>query len=211
MVEEPQPEYDDDRQANDETIDPADLPEPRAKLYVDDGEVWVTAEALYQLDPTTDRLRLIEYRDYVIDTVRRLYPDPITLRSSWASGPGREDVVEALAARGIDAAELADRAGLGEADPIDVLVHLAWNQPLATRTDRVRRVRKEHADFFEHFRPEARDVLDELLVKYAAHGVDQLDDLAVLQVPPLSELGSPAELAARFGGVEELRAAVARL
>ena len=211
VVEELQPEYDDGRQPADETFDPADLPEPRAKLYVDDGEVWVTAEALYQLDPTTDRLRLIEYRDYVIDTVRTLYPDPIALRSSWASGPGRHDVVEALAARGIDAAELADRAGLGEADPIDVLVHLAWNQPLASRTDRVRRVRKEHADFFEHFRPEARDVLDELLAKYAEHGVDQLDDLAVLQVPPLSELGSPAELAARFGGVEELRAAVARL
>lgn len=211
VVEEPQPEYDEARQATDETIDPAELPEPRAKLYVDDGEVWVTAEALYQLDPTTDRLRLIEYRDYVIDTVRTLYPDPITLRASWANGPGRHDVVEVLAARGIDAAELADRAGLGEADPIDVLVHLAWNQPLATRTDRVRRVRKEHADFFEHFRPDARDVLDELLAKYAEHGVDQLDDLAVLQVPPLSELGSPAQLAARFGGVQELRAAVARL
>ena len=210
VVEEPEPAYDYGEET-DESLDPADLPEPRRKLYVDDAEVWVTAEALYQLDPTTDRLRLIEYRDYVIDTVRTLFPDPTALRENWASGPGRHEVVEALASRGIEATELAERAGLGEADPLDVLVHLAWNQPLATRTDRVRRVRKEHADFFEHFRPEARAVMDELLTKYAEHGVDQLDDLAVLQVPPLSELGSPAELAARFGGVDELRAAVARL
>jgi len=173
--------------------------------------VWVTAEALYQLDPTANRLRLIEYRDYVSDTVRTLYPDSTDLRASWSTGPGRQEVAAALAARGIDANELADRSGLGEADPIDVLVHLAWNQPLASRSDRVRRVRKEHADFFDRYRPEARAVLDELLAKYAEHGVDQLDDLAVLQVPPLSELGSPAELAARFGGVDKLRAAVGEL
>lgn len=210
VVAEPEPIYE-PHEPNDETIDPADLPEPRSKLYVGDAEVWVTAEALYQLDPTANRLRLIEYRDYVIDTVRTLYPDPTALRASWSTGPGRQEVAEALAARGIDADELADRSGLGEADPIDVLVYLAWNQPLATRSDRVRRVRKEHADFFAHYRPEARAVLEELLAKYAEHGVDQLDDLAVLQVPPLSELGSPAELAARFGGVDNLRAAVGEL
>lgn len=203
--------YDEAGSFSGETVDRVHLPEPRAKLYVGDAEVWVTAEALYQLDPATDRLRLIEYREYVIDTVRSLFPDATSLRTSWASGPGRLDVVEALAARGIDATELAERAGLAEADPIDILVHLAWNQPLATRTDRVRRVRNEHANFFEHFRPEARAVLDELLAKYTEHGLDQLDDLAVLQVPPLSELGSPAELAAQFGGVDQLREAVNQL
>lgn len=205
------PVYDGTGSLADETVDRNDLPEPRSKLYVADAEVWVTAEALYQLDPSTDRLRLIEYRDYVIDTVRTLFPHPAALRASWASDLGRQDVVEALAARGIDVAELAERSGFLEADPIDVLVHLAWSQPLATRTDRVRRVRKDHAEFFEQFRPEAREVLDELLAKYAEHGVDQLDDLTVLQVPPLSQLGSPAELAARFGGVGKLREAVARL
>ena len=35
-------------------------------------------------------------------------------------------------ARGIDTDELPERAGLVDADPIDILVHLAWNQPLAT-------------------------------------------------------------------------------
>ena len=101
-------------------------------------------------------------------------------------------MLDALEAHGIDVDELPERTGLPDADPIDVLVHLAWNQPLATRPDRVRRVRKEHADFFEAYQPAARDVLDYLLDKYAEHGISQLDDLGVLQVPPLSSLGSPA-------------------
>jgi type I restriction enzyme R subunit len=92
-----------------------------------------------------------------------------------------------------------------------VLVHLAWNQPLATRTDRARRVRKENADFFAAFQPQARGVLVALLDKYTEHGVSQLDDLGVLEVPPLSSLGSPAEIASRFGSADDLRSAVSRL
>lgn len=192
------------------TVGTDDL-EPRHKYYVDGVEVWVTAEAIYHLDPTTERLRLVEYRGHVINTVRALYPSATELRALWASGGGRSAVLEALAKRGIEPIELGQRTGLVESDALDVLVHLAWNQPLATRADRVRRVRKEHADFFERFRPEARELLNELLSKYASHGVDQVDDLGVLQLPPLSELGSPAELADRFGGANELKAAVQEL
>lgn len=193
-------------------IDPEDLDtEARVKLYVDDLQVWVTAEAIYQLDPETDRLRLVEYRDFVADVVRTLFPEPNNLRSRWVSRVGRQDVLDELATRGIDAAELADRTGLVDADPLDVLVHLAWNQPLASRTDRARRARKDHADFFEEYRPEAREVLTRLLEKYAEHGISQLDDLGVLEVPPISALGSPTEIASRFGSSESLRQAVEKL
>lgn len=193
-------------------IDPEDLDEESlAKFYVDDAEVWVTAEAAYHLDPATHRLRLVEYRDFVTETVRWLFPDPSELRSRWVSRVGRQEVLDELGARGIDAEELSDRTGLGDADPLDVLVHLAWNQPLASRTERARRVRKEHADFFEAYQPAAREVLASLLDKYAEHGIGQLDDLGILEVPPLSSLGTPAEIAGRFGSPETLRAAVSRL
>jgi type I restriction enzyme R subunit len=173
--------------------------------------VWVTNEAIYHLDPGTQRLRLVEYRDFVADTVRTLFPDPSNLRSTWRSRVGREDVRDALSQRGIEIADLLDSTGLRKADTMDVLVHLAWNQPLATRIDRVRRVRREHADFFEAHQPAARAVLTQLLDKYAEHGISQLDDLGVLEVPPLSALGSPSEIAGRFGSAPALREAVEQL
>jgi type I restriction enzyme R subunit len=209
VVEEPEPAFDLE-ESSDGPVDPQDV-EPQAKFYVDDLEVWVTAEAVYYLDPEIERLRLVEYRDFVADTVRTLFPDPKVLRSQWGSRVRRQDVLDALAAHGIDPDDLAERTGLIEADPLDVLVHLAWNQPLATRTDRARRVRKEHAEFFAAYQPEARQVLGELLEKYAEYGIAQLDDLQVLQVPPLSLLGSPTEIAARFGSTGDLRQAVAKL
>ncbi|MEO6469939.1 MAG: DEAD/DEAH box helicase family protein [Acidimicrobiia bacterium] len=210
VVEEPEPEFDDG--ADDGTIDPDDLDEePRAKFYVDDEQVWVTAEAVYQLDPETERLRLVEYDDFVAGTVRALYTNANEFRSRWISRVGREEILKELEACGVDAAELTERTGLSGADPIDVLVHLAWNQPIATRSDRARRVRKEHADFFAEYQPEAREVLAQLVDKYAEHGISQLDDLAVLEVPPISTLGSPTEIASRFGSPDELRKAVNRL
>jgi type I restriction enzyme, R subunit len=215
VVEEPEPTFDpDDRSpgVGDVSIDPEDPDiEPRAKFYVDDTGVWVTAEAIYHLDTETQRLRLVEYRDFVSETVRSLFPLPADLRSRWASRVGRHDVWDVLEAHGIDAADLMERTGLADADPIDVLVHLAWNQPLATRVDRVRKVRREHADFFSVYKPAAREVLTQLLDKYAEHGIDQLDDLGILQVPPLASLGSPAEIAARFGSPQALKDAVDKL
>jgi type I restriction enzyme, R subunit len=191
--------------------DPGDVEEPKAKFYIDDAEVWVTAEATYHLDTKTHRLHLVEYRDFVTEMVRSLYPDPNVLRSKWANRLGRQDVIDALSTHGIDPDELIERMGFFEADLIDVLVYLAWNQPLAMRTDRVSRVRKEYAEFFDAFQPAAREVLNSLLDKYAEHGISQLDDPDVLQIPPLSSLGTPVEIASWFGSPEVLRAAVAEL
>ncbi len=196
---------------------PDDLPpddldeEPRAKFYVDDVEVWVTAEAVYHLDPETERLRLVEYRDFVAETVRSLFPDAKELRSKWANRISRQDVLDALGRHGIDIEDLVERTAMADADPIDVLVHVAWNQPLATRVERARRVRRAHEAFFEQFQPAAREVLAYLLDKYAEHGISELDDLAVLELPPLSSLGTPSEIAARFGSADALRTAVSQL
>lgn len=182
-----------------------------SKFYVDDSDVWVAAEATYSLDPSTERLRLFEYRDFVASTVRSLFSEPHTLRLNWARRIGRQEILHALSASGIDAGDLLERTGAVDADLLDVLVHVAWNQPLATRAERARRVRNEHGDFFEAFAPDARRVLSFLLDKYAEHGIAELDDLGVLTVPPLSSLGTPAEIAKSFGSAAALRAAVARL
>jgi type I restriction enzyme R subunit len=211
VVEEPEPLFE-PNDTDGRSIDPDDLDVvPRAKLYVDDVEVWVTAEAVYHLDPQTSRLRLVEYRDFIADTVRSLYPDPQNLQSKWRSRVGRHDVLDALEKHAIDIGELAERTGLGAADPLDVLVHLAWSQPLTTRTDRARRVRKEQDAFFAAYQPAAREILAQLLDKYTEHGIGQLDDLGVLEVPPLSALGSPAEIADRFGSPDALHEAVGKL
>ena len=188
---------------------PMDL-EARAmrKLYVDDSVVYLTSESAYILDSTTGQLRVVEYVDFAAEQVRRLYPHADDLRSRWRSAGGRDQVVAALDSRGLDLGELAERAGLVETDPFDLLVHVAWNAPLRTRRERVNRLRQEHHDFLERAAPHARAVLETLLDKYAEHGISQIDDLASLEVPPLSNIGTPVEIARLFGGSDAFHEAV---
>ncbi|MCL4291363.1 MAG: DEAD/DEAH box helicase family protein [Thermoleophilia bacterium] len=206
-VAEPEPEYGEKETAGAEELEDRGA----RKLYVDETEVYVAAEGFYLPDAESGRLRLVEYGDYVGDQVRRLFPRPDDLRARWRTANGRDEVVELLQARGIAFEEIAERAGIPDADPFDLLVHVAWNAPVTSRRQRAQRLRREHADFLGSFTPEAREILEELVEKYADHGITQLDDLRVLEVPPLPEYGNPVEIAARFGGPEALREAVDEL
>jgi type I restriction enzyme R subunit len=89
----------------------------------------------------------------------------------------RATIMQALAERGIDFSTLAEATKQPDADPFDLLIHVAWNAPLRTRRERAERVRKERKDFWDRYTPEARAVLNDLLDKYTDHGVTQLDDL----------------------------------
>ncbi len=123
----------------------------------------------------------------------------------------RAEIIDALAQRGITFDELAEATGQPEADPFDLLCHLAFNAPLRSRRERALELKRERQDFWSRFGPEARAILEELLDKYAEHGDAQFVLPDVLRVPPISGHGQPAEIIRLFGGAEPLRAAVTEL
>ena len=98
-----------------------------------------------------------------------------------------------------------------DADPFDLLCHLAFNAPLRTRRERAERLRKNQQDFFDQYGPEARAILDALLDKYTDHGLDQIVIPDALKVAPISDFGTVSEMIRYFGGAEQLRLAVAGL
>src|SRR5262249_19119996 len=141
---------------------------------------------------------------YAAETVKTLYTDPDDLRRKWSDFEQRSALVQMLEERGIDFNELAATAGRPNADPFDLLCHLAYNAPLRTRKERAERLRKEKKDFFDQYGPEAKAILDKLLDKYAEHGTSQFVLPDVLEVPPISEHGNVMEIAEKFGGSENL-------
>ena len=181
--------------------------EPR-KFYFDGGQVEIVAHLVHELDPNGKQLRVVKYIDYAAESVRSLALSSVELRAHWADVERRQEIIAALIERGIDFDELADQIGLPGADPFDMLCHLAFNAPLRTRRERAQRLRSEHKDFFERFSLEARQILYELLEKYAEHGEAQFVLPDVLRVPPISTHGQPAEIIKLFGGPDQLRQVV---
>ena len=158
--------------------------EKRRKFYVDGGQVEIAAHLVYELDPQGNQLRVVKYTDYTADKVRSLFPNAAELRKRWADAGGRNEIIAALAERGIEFDELAEAAKQPDADPFDLLCHLAFNAPLRTRRERAERLRTERKDFFDKYGPEAKHILEELLEKYAEHGTTQFAIPEILKVPP---------------------------
>ncbi len=184
--------------------------EPR-KYYVRGGRVDIDTEVTYDLDADGSKLRTVQITQYAADTIRTLYRDPEDLRSKWWDYEQRSSIMTALDERGIDFAELAAAAGKPDADPFDLLCHLAYNAPLLTRRERAERVRTERTDFFDQYGPEARTIINELLDKYAEHGTAQFTAPDVFEVPPISQHGNLNEIANKFGGTEKLMEAFSKL
>jgi type I restriction enzyme R subunit len=195
----------------DETADSDEQESRRRKFLVDGVPVEISAEAVWQLDSEGKRMRLASYTEFSAEQVRKLFSSAAELRSRWSVEEQRNEVISSLEDRGIALEDLAEAIGQPEADPLDLLVHIAWNAPLRTRRERAEQVLRGRQAFFERYSPSAREVLKELLRKYAEHGPSQLEDLRILEVPPLSERGSPVEIARLFGGPEGFRQAVEEL
>lgn len=183
----------------------------RRKYYVDEGVVEVAAHLVYELDANGKQLRVIKFTDYTSDVVRTMYTSAAELRSRWGNSEERAAILESLESRGISFEELASATDQPDADPFDLLCHVAFNAPLRSRRERAERVRRDSRDFFERYNPEARQILNELLDKYIEHGVAQFKLPDVLNVPPISEHGNVVEIAGKFSGAQPLADAVAEL
>ncbi|GHF50767.1 type I restriction enzyme R subunit [Amycolatopsis bartoniae] len=204
----------DDPRPADQVVDPDQINNIIARgrrYYVKDVPVYVWGDAFYLAEGDGTRLRLVEYRQYVKERVLELHLSPTELRSQWAQAKARGELTEKLGGEyGVSVEELAEQLGRPEADPIDLLIHVAWDAALVTREERARRVRREHRKFLESFGPEAEQILERVLEQYASHGPDELSP-QVLRLAPFTEMGSVVELAGRFGGAEDLKQALDQL
>lgn len=171
----------------------------------------IAAELVHELDADGKQLRVVKLTDYTAEKVRTLCASPDELRARWADAGQRADIIQQLAERGIDFATVAAQAGQPDADPFDLLCHLAFNAPVLTRRQRADRLKRQHVAMFNYLGPEAREILDDLLEKYARDGELQFTLPDVLKLPPISHHGNVNEIIRKFGGADQLRTAVNQL
>ncbi len=188
-------------------------PEEPRKFYVDGGDVEVIGHLVYDLDTDGKKLQVVKYTEYSGRTVRTLYPTRDALQSAWANPDTRAEVLRELTERGISFEELAASADQPDADPFDLLCHLAWNAPLLTRRQRAEAAKKAAQDLFGQHGDAAREILTLLLDKYIERGIVQFNALSeLMKVQPFDRFGSPSEIATRhFGGIKPFKEAVSRL
>ena len=179
----------------------------RLKYVVDDVPVYVVAERV-QYYGKDGKLITESLREYARNAVREEFATLGDFLRSWSETDRKQALVDELTDRGVFFEELAKDVGR-DVSPFDIVCHVAFDQPPLTRRERANNVRKRN--YFARYGEAARAVLEALLEKYADEGVDDIEDIQVLKVQPLTRFGTPVEIVRQFGGREGYLRAVREL
>ncbi len=217
-VGEPEPApYGSDPAGGDET-DPGDDTGrgggARTKYVIDDVNVRVAVERSQYLD-VDGKLITEDYRVLLRDDIKKAlqaeFGNLTDFLRRWNSAERKQAVLEELAEHGVplDILQQAVANG-GELDVFDLVAHVAFDQKPLTRRERANNVKKRNV--FGKYGEQARAVLEALLDKFAEHGVQDIEDAKVLELPPFDRFGSKTHIRRGiFGSMEQYTQAVHEL
>ena len=188
-------------------VDFGDSGEKRVKYVVADVPVLVIAERV-QYYGKDGKLITESLRDYTRKAIHERFTSLDSFLKTWSEADRKQAVVKELEDHGVFFDELAKEVGK-ELSAFDLSCHIAFDRPALTRKERAGNVRKKN--YFTKYGDAARAVLEGLLEKFEVEGVDDIENIRVLQVQPLTRLGTPVELVQHFGGREPYLKAVREL
>jgi type I restriction enzyme R subunit len=188
-------------------LDRSPLGEGRAKYYVKGVPVHVIAKRVQYYGPD-GKLITESLHDYTRKAVFKEFTSLDQFLQSWTDAGQKKLIIEELEKQGVLFEALAEDVGK-DFDAFDLICHVAFDQPPLTRMERAENVRKRN--YFSRYGDHARIVLDALLDKYADEGIENIEDLSVLKVPPLNQIGTPIEIVRSFGGKQAYQSALLEL
>ncbi|MFZ1753721.1 MAG: DEAD/DEAH box helicase family protein [Caldilineaceae bacterium] len=189
-------------------------PQPIRKYYVDGQPVEVLRERV-QYRAGDGRLVTESFEVFSRHNLLQAYGSLDKFLRRWNEAERKEAILAELLEQGVLLDELMEASGVA-LDPFDLICHIAYDQPALTRSERAQNVVKRN--YFGKYSGTARQVLEGLLEKYAARGIEPVESAldggslrTLLQLPPFDRLGTPVEIARAFGGAQGLMAAVREL
>lgn len=188
--------------------------EGRIKYVVDDFDVNLAVERSMYLDADgkliTESFRVLLKNDIKKSLLKQFGTMTEFLRR-WSAADRKQAVLDELSDLGIPLEVLQQAVKNGdELDAFDLVAHVAFDQKPLTRRERANKVKKR--DVFGKYGDQARTVLEALLEKFADHGISDLEDPKVLELPPFDQIGTKTQIRRSiFGGVERYTQAVHEL
>lgn len=181
--------------------------EPRQKVYVNGVDVSVLISRELHFDQH-GKLITTSLKDYTKDIIKKQYASLDDFLNKWNNTDRKKAIIDELIEQGVMVESLYDAVDK-QLDLFDLICHIAYDQPPLTRKERANNVKKRN--YFAKYGEQARKVLEALLDKYADQGIENIEDIQILTVPPINEFGSVTEIIKAFGSREEYEKAIKEL
>lgn len=170
--------------------------EGRVKYYVDHVPVRILNETVYYYDKD-GKIVAESMKEYNAKTIKEEFATMDDFIRRWSEEDRKDVILEELLDKGVLMEELEEEFGK-EYDSFDLILHVAYGQKMLTRSERARRIKQ--SEKMTKYSGVARDVIEALIEKYQDAGFNEFDNVQVLKIDPLSQMGSPMQLAQSFGG-----------
>jgi len=186
----------------------------RTKFVLDDVNVRIAVERSQYLD-ADGKLITEDYRVLLKDDIKKSlqaqFGSLTDFLRRWSEAERKQAILDELKDQGIALEVLQQAVANGaELDVFDLVAHVAFNQKPLTRRERANQVKKR--DIFSKYGEQARIVLEALLDKFADHGIGDIEDPKVLELPPFDQIGTKTQIRRGiFGSTENYAQAVHEL
>ena len=176
----------------------------KEKVYVAGVDVSILSERRQFLD-ANGKLITCSLKEFTKTGILTSYRSLDNFLQTWNDAEKKRAIIEELENQGIIFEELKDEIK----NIFDLICHIAWDAPALTRKERAENVRKRN--YWTKYGDKARNVLNAILDKYAETGIEAIEDMKVLTVPPITDIGTPKEIIDSFGGKPQYLQAIREL
>ena len=170
--------------------DVSGVKEPSRKIYVNGVDVSVLISRELYFDQHGKPIT-VSLKDYTKEIIKGKYASLDDFLKKWNTSERKEAIIAELQEQGVLVDKLYEAVNK-KVDLFDLICHVAYDQPPLTRKERANNVKKRN--YFTKYGDQARKVLEALLDKYADEGIENIESMEVLQVKPLSDMGSTVEI-----------------
>lgn len=179
-----------------------EINEKRTKYVIADVDVNLAVERSQYLNADgkliTEDYRVLLKED-IKKTLQTEFGSLFDFLRRWNSADRKLAIVDELIEHGVPIEILQQAVTNGtELDVFDLVAHVAFDQKPLTRRERANNVKKR--DVFGKYGEQARAVLEALLDKFADHGVQDIEDAKVLELPPFDQFGSKTQIRRGISG-----------
>ena len=178
-----------------------DKPDP---IIIDGLPVWIAEETTIELNDGR-MVTKAQYTEYSKEEIRKRVIDLNDLTRVWTNQRKREKFTTELVENSVKPKMLASILDASEADPFDLLAHIAFGAPIITRDERSDWFVNNKEKFIKSFGESGKTIILDLLEKYRSDGIDNVTDSKVFDLPPFDKMGHVVGVADKVGGIENLK------
>lgn len=179
----------------------SDQPKP---ILIDNLPVWIEQEISIELNDGR-RVTKAQYTEYSKEEIRKRVITLNDLSRVWAQESKRDEFTKDLIKNSVSPKTLAALLNASDADPYDILAHIAFGTPLISKDARSESFLNKNREFIKSLGDSGRKIVLDLLEKYRLDGIDNVTDPKVFETSPFDKMGHVLGVAKQVGGIENLK------